>query len=72
MGGCSVRASGALGALLDRSLVQIAEAADARVFDRETVRTVADVWDNNTFPLFRVAVAGTRRGRERRARASLE
>ncbi|MBA9007959.1 hypothetical protein [Thermomonospora cellulosilytica] len=53
--------------------MQIAEAAaDARVFDRETVRTVADVWDNNTFPLFRVAVTGTRRGRERRARASLE
>lgn len=41
----------ALGALLDRSVVQIAEAAgDARTFDRETIRAVSDMWDNNTFP----------------------
>jgi len=62
-----------LGALLDRSLVQIADASsDARCFDRETIGVVADVWDNNTFPLFRAATAGTRRGRERRARTALE
>ncbi|GAB7184587.1 hypothetical protein ATKI12_4418 [Kitasatospora sp. Ki12] len=62
-----------LGALLDRSLMQIADAAaDARCFDRETIRAAADVWDNNTFPLFRVATAGTRGGRERRATAALE
>ncbi|GHF77140.1 hypothetical protein GCM10018790_64060 [Kitasatospora xanthocidica] len=62
-----------LGALLDRSLVQIADAAaDAQCFDRETIRAAADVWDNNTFPLFRAATAGTRSGRERRARAALE
>ncbi|MDH6130505.1 hypothetical protein, partial [Kitasatospora sp. GP82] len=62
-----------LGALLDRSLVQIANAAaDARCFDRETLRQAADVWDNNTFPLFWAATAGTRSGRERRALAALE
>ncbi|MEV8322324.1 hypothetical protein [Kitasatospora sp. NPDC056731] len=62
-----------LGALLDRSLVQIADASsDARCFDRETIRAAADVWDNNTFPLFRAATASTRCGRERRARAALE
>ncbi|TQF07933.1 hypothetical protein E6W39_00925 [Kitasatospora acidiphila] len=32
----------------------------------------ADVWDNNTIPLFRAATASTRCGRERRARAALE
>ncbi|WP_329562036.1 hypothetical protein [Kitasatospora sp. NBC_01266] len=63
----------ALGALLDRSLVQIADASsDARRFDRETISVVADVWDNNTFPLFGAATAGTRSGRERRALAALE
>jgi len=62
-----------LGALLDRSLVQIADASsDARCFDRETIRVAADVWDNNTFPLFRAATASTRSGRERRALAALE
>ncbi|MFE7639289.1 hypothetical protein ACFU7Z_35145 [Kitasatospora sp. NPDC057518] len=62
-----------MGALLDRSLVQIADAAaDARCFDRETIHMAADVWDNNTFPLFRAATAGTRGGRERRSLAALE
>jgi hypothetical protein len=62
-----------LAALLDRSLVQIADAsADARCFDRETIGVAADVWDNNTLPLFRAATAGTRSGRERRAVAALE
>lgn len=65
-------ASSALGALLDRSVVQIeAAAADGRTFDRETVRAVSDVWDNNTFPLFHVALARTRWGGERRARVAL-
>jgi hypothetical protein len=66
-------ASAVLGVLLDRSLVQIAAAAaDARVFDREVIRAVSDVWDNNTFPLFHVAIARTPWGREGRARAALE
>jgi hypothetical protein len=61
-----------LGALLDRSIVQIANAAaDARSFDRETIGAVTDVWDNNTFPLFRAATAGTAGERERRALAAL-
>ncbi|MGW1996055.1 hypothetical protein [Embleya sp. NPDC001921] len=60
-------------ALLDRSPARIAaSAADARCFDREAVRVAADVWDNNTFPLFRAVTAGTRGGRERRALAALE
>ncbi|MFB7334069.1 hypothetical protein ACFC00_20855 [Streptomyces adustus] len=63
----------ALGALLDRSLEQIAEASsDARGFDREAIRVAADVWDNNTLPLFRAATAGTPGGRERRAQVALE
>ncbi|MGW1465075.1 hypothetical protein ACWCPT_12095 [Streptomyces sp. NPDC002308] len=63
----------ALGALLDGSLTQIADAsADARRFDRESVRAAADVWDNGTYPLFRAATALTRRGRERRARVLLK
>ncbi|GAA1459488.1 hypothetical protein NE857_26410 [Nocardiopsis exhalans] len=63
----------ALGALLDRSLVQIADAArDARTFDRETIRALSDAWDNTTFPLFRAATGRTPRARERRARAALE
>ncbi|GAB3155492.1 hypothetical protein [Microbispora hainanensis] len=61
----------ALGSLLDRSLVQIAEASDARTYDRRTINEVADVWDNNTFPLFHAATARTSIGRERRARAAL-
>ncbi|MFF4125732.1 hypothetical protein ACFYYP_19595 [Microbispora rosea] len=65
-------ALGALGSLLDRSLVQIAEAsADARTYDRRTINEVADVWDNNTFPLFDAATARISVGRERRARAAL-
>ncbi|MFJ9555286.1 hypothetical protein ACIRPH_15815 [Nocardiopsis sp. NPDC101807] len=63
----------ALGALLDRSIAQIADAAhDARTFDRETVRAVSDVWDNNTLPLFRAATGRSARERERRAREALE
>ncbi|MGI5486734.1 hypothetical protein [Microtetraspora malaysiensis] len=65
-------ALGALGSLLNRSLVQIAEAsADARMYDRQAIYEVADVWDNNTFPLFHAATAFTSIGRERRARAAL-
>ncbi|MCF6467613.1 hypothetical protein FAF44_04195 [Nonomuraea sp. MG754425] len=53
-------AASALGALLDRSLVQMAEAsADARTYDRRTIHTVSDIWDNNTFPLFRALGART-------------
>ncbi|MCY9785291.1 hypothetical protein KIK06_15515 [Nocardiopsis sp. EMB25] len=60
-------------ALLDRSLTQIADAArDTRAFDRGTVRVAADVWDNNTFPLFRAATGRSGNERERRARAALE
>lgn len=55
-------------ALLDRSITQIAEAsADARAFDRATIVRVADVWDNNAYPLFHAAVGEPRRGRGRRA-----
>lgn len=62
----------ALGALLDRSLVQIAEAArDARTFDREAVRALSDLWDNSTLPLFRAATGDTSAEREERARAAL-
>ncbi|MFE1397394.1 hypothetical protein ACFW53_05560 [Nocardiopsis dassonvillei] len=63
----------ALGALVDRSVIQIAEAArDARTFDRETVRAVSDLWDNAVTPLFRAATGRTGPERERRARAALE
>jgi hypothetical protein len=31
--------------------------ADGRFFDREQVAHVADVWDNNTYPLFGVALS---------------
>ncbi|MEU1377854.1 hypothetical protein ABZ442_30015 [Streptomyces triculaminicus] len=62
-----------LGALLDRSLTQIAEAsADARRFDRELIRATADVWDSNSLPFFRAATADTPSERERRALAALE
>ncbi|MEU7916805.1 hypothetical protein [Microbispora bryophytorum] len=68
----SGRALNALGSLLDRSLVQIAEAsADARTYDRRTINEVADVWDNNTFPLFDAATARISVERERRVRAAL-
>ncbi|WP_055481354.1 hypothetical protein [Sphaerimonospora mesophila] len=62
----------ALGSLLDRSLVQItAASADARTYDRRTIYKVADVWDNNTFPLFHATTAPISIARERRARAAL-
>ena len=65
-------ATRAFAALLDRSLAQITEATrDARSFDRRVVVETADVWDNNTFPLFRVMTAGTASRRERRAREAL-
>ncbi|MBO4269832.1 hypothetical protein [Microbispora triticiradicis] len=65
-------ALGALGSLLDASLLRIAEAsADARTYDRRAIYEIADVWDNNTFPLFHAATARTSIGRERRARAAL-
>ncbi|GAA3704805.1 hypothetical protein GCM10022224_082780 [Nonomuraea antimicrobica] len=65
-------AASALGALLDRSLVQMADAsADARTYDRQTIHTVSDVWDNNTFLVFRALAARTSWGRNRRARAAL-
>lgn len=64
--------SAVFAALLDRSFAQIAEAcADGRRFDRETLATVSDVWDNNTFPFVRVASTRGRRRRERRAQAAL-
>jgi hypothetical protein len=46
-------------------------AADARTYERDTIHTISDVWDNNTFPLFRAMAARTSWGRERRARAAL-
>jgi hypothetical protein len=46
------------GAVLDRSLEQIAAAsADAREFDRHLVIQVSNAWDNNTYPFFGAAVA---------------
>ncbi|MFG2563939.1 hypothetical protein ACGFR6_00710 [Streptomyces sp. NPDC048567] len=61
-----------LAALLDRSVVRIAEAAaDARWYDREAIRAVSDVWDNNLFPLFRAAHSAHAHKRERRALAAL-
>ncbi|WP_448315896.1 hypothetical protein [Streptomyces sp. CO7] len=69
MGGEAIEA---YGAVLDGSLTQIREASrDARTFDRAAVHRAADVWDNNTYPLFRAAGARTARGRERRARTGL-
>ncbi|MFJ7627054.1 hypothetical protein ACIQZN_11235 [Streptomyces sp. NPDC097595] len=62
-----------LAALLDRSVVRIAEAAaDARRYDREAIRAASDVWDNNLFPLFRAAHSAHAHKRERRALAALE
>lgn len=62
-----------LAALLDRSVEQIAEAAaDVRFYDREAIRAVSDVWDNNLFPLFRAASTANAHKRERRALAALE
>lgn len=55
----------AWGALLDRSVEEIAAASqDARTFDRELIIKVSDVWDNNTYPFVRAALArGARRER---------
>jgi hypothetical protein len=59
-------------ALLDRSVAQIGQlSADGRHFDRQAVARIADVWDNNTFPLFAVALSRPRWLRERRARSAL-
>ncbi|MEU4645423.1 hypothetical protein [Micromonospora sp. NPDC023814] len=59
-------------ALLDRSVASIGElAADGRRFDRQAVVQIADVWDNNTFPLFDAALSRPAWLRERRARAAL-
>ncbi|MGW4896637.1 hypothetical protein ACWEQL_30930 [Kitasatospora sp. NPDC004240] len=58
--------------LLDRSITRIAAAAaDGRTFDRPTVIRFADVWDNNTAPLFAAATARTPWAREWRARRAL-
>ncbi|MEY9873784.1 hypothetical protein ABH931_003273 [Streptacidiphilus sp. MAP12-33] len=62
----------ALCGLLDASVEQIAAAsADARTYDRGLIARTADVWDNNTWPLFHVLSARTPWGREHRARAAL-
>lgn len=59
-------------ALLDRSVARIGElAADGRRFDRQAIAEIADVWDNNTFPLFNTALSRPAWLRERRARAAL-
>jgi hypothetical protein len=59
-------------ALLDGSVAQIGQvSADGRYFDRQAVARIADVWDNNTFPLFGVALCRPLWLRERRARAAL-
>lgn len=59
-------------ALLDRSVARIGElAADGRRFDRQAIAEIADVWDNNTFPLFSTALSRPLWLRERRARAAL-
>ena len=54
--------------LLDRSVEEIdALAADARVFEASRIGALADIWDNNTFPLVTAACAPrlTRSGRAR-------
>ncbi|WP_037604185.1 hypothetical protein [Streptacidiphilus rugosus] len=64
--------SGALAALLDRSLELITDtAADPRRFDGALIHQSADVWDNNLLPLFRVACTKGAWRRERRARVAL-
>ncbi|ARZ71956.1 hypothetical protein SMD11_6380 [Streptomyces albireticuli] len=73
MGASDVAALTVLGALLERSLPRIADAvADARRFDRETVRALSGAWDGGTFRLFLAATAATPRERERRAAEALE
>ncbi|SNS69542.1 hypothetical protein SAMN05216252_107449 [Actinacidiphila glaucinigra] len=67
-----VPAAQVLSALLDRSIEQMAEAAqDVRRFDREAIRAAADVWDNNLYPLFLAVSTSRARERERRALAAL-
>lgn len=57
--------------LLDRSVQEIAAlAADARTADLSRISRIADIWDNNTFPLVSVACA-SRMVRTGRARAGL-
>ncbi|GHJ47418.1 hypothetical protein Cs7R123_47600 [Catellatospora sp. TT07R-123] len=57
--------------LLDRSVAEVAElAADARNFDPVRVGRIADIWDNNIFPLVSAASA-VRPLRSGRARAGL-
>jgi hypothetical protein len=58
--------------LLDRSIQEIgALAADARRFDATRIGRIADIWDNNTFPLVSAACA-VRPLRARRAGAGLQ
>ncbi|MFC8536076.1 hypothetical protein ACFUJY_19265 [Streptomyces sp. NPDC057249] len=60
-------------ALLDRSVVQIAEAAaDARRYDREAIRAASDAWDNHLFPFFGAAHSAHAHKREQRALAALK
>jgi hypothetical protein len=57
--------------LLDRSVQDISTlAADARAFDASRIGRIADIWDNNTFPLVSAACA-LRPLRARRALAGL-
>jgi hypothetical protein len=58
--------------LLDRSVREIAAlAADARTFDAYRISRIADIWDNNTFPLVSAACAPPAL-RDEQARAGLE
>jgi hypothetical protein len=67
-----VNATEMLAAPLDRSVARIAgPAADARNFDRREVVDTSDVWDNNTYPFFAVALTRLPWLRERRARTAL-
>ncbi|MEU8007557.1 hypothetical protein AB0B66_40910 [Catellatospora sp. NPDC049111] len=60
------------GSLLDRSLDDIARcSADARTFDRHAIYRLADIWDNNTFPLMYAATTPTAWGRSLLARRGL-
>lgn len=48
----------AFAGLLDRSVQEIASlSTDARAVDLRRISRIADIWDNNTFPLVRVACA---------------
>jgi hypothetical protein len=59
-------------AVLDHTVTEIAAiAADPRHFDRHKVTRLADIWDNNTYPLFQAALLPTGWQRNRRARAGL-